>query len=233
MKKQYTIDDLKVINDDELFEITKAVVEKKVQFSDKELQVIYDRMNLYTQVHKDLNEFCKMSKIAAHHIFPEEYQALKEAYMAEANQDWPACKSALEVFFEWMADEDLLKYDLSLWDYQHILRWFSMLSMTELCEDETEDSIIYAFSCVIDDQFITRLPKHIKPKLREGVQKFLPELAVLFDNSSMVTEDGLKCVDLSEVAKALEMSENDVLKAFEGSEPGEYLISKDKVIEIQ
>lgn len=65
------------------------------------------------------------------------------------------------------------------------------------------------------------------------MQQFLPELAALFDNSSTVTEDGMKCVDLSEVAKALEMSEHNVIKTFEGSKPGEYLISKDKVIEIQ
>lgn len=35
MKEKYTIDDLKSINDTELFKLTKAIVEKKVHFSDK------------------------------------------------------------------------------------------------------------------------------------------------------------------------------------------------------
>jgi len=234
MKKQYTIEDLKTINDDELFEITKAVVENKVKFSDKELQILCVKMNLYVQVLKDLDEYYKMYNIAGHHIFPEEYKALKAAYMAKANEDWPACKSALKVFLEWMdAGEDILKYDLSLWSYQHLLRWFSMLTMTELDHDAPEGSTIYTFSCMINEQVISRMPKHLKAKLWEGVQEFLPELAALFGKSNTVNEDAMKCVDLSEVAKALEMSEGDVLKTFEGFKHGEYLISKDKVIEIQ
>ena len=221
--KQYTIQDLKTVSDDEIFEIAKAIVRNKIKFSDECLQIVCDKLYVFSMVYKDQLEYCNMSELAGHIVLPEEHNALKEAYIAESNEDWPCCKSALEVFFEWMGDEDLLYYDLSIWDYQNLLRWFNMLTMTGLC-DEPEGTTARIFACMVNEQIINRLPKYLKSKLWGGIQQFLPEIADLFDNSKIMIEDGLKSVDLSTVAKKLEMTAEEVVKLVEGLKQGENLI---------
>ena len=166
--------------------------------------------------------------------FPEQYlpNALKEAYVAHDLEDWPRCKSALDVFFEWMSDEDIQYYDLSLWNYRHLMRWFCMLSMTRLC-DEPEGTTARIFAGMVNEQIVNRMPEHLKPKLWDCVENVYPELAALFEVSKTVTGEGAKCVDVSIVAEHLEMSEEKVIKVFEGSEPGKYLVTKDQTYTIQ
>ena len=77
------------------------------------------------------------------------------------------------------------------------------------------------------------MPEHLKPKLWDCVENVYPELAALFEVSRTVAGDGAKCVDLSIVAENLEMTEDQIVKAFEGSEPGKYLVTKDQTYTIQ
>ena len=223
--KQYTLQDLKTITDDKIFDIAEAIVKNKIKFSDECLQIVCDKLYVFSMVYKDQLEYCNMSELAGHIVLPEEYEALKEAYIVEAKEDWVACKSALEVFFEWMTDEDIQYYDLSLWNYRHLMRWFCMLSMTGLC-DEPEGTTARIFACMVNEQIINRLPKYLKSKRWGGIQQFLPEIAELFDNSKVMIEDGLKSVDLSTVAKKLEMTAEEVVKLVEGLKQGENLVTR-------
>ncbi len=136
-------------------------------------------------VYKDQLEYRNMSELAGHIVLPEENKALKEAYIAESNEDWPSCRSALEVIFEWMGDEDILNYDLRVWDYHHLLRWFNMLSMTGLC-NEPEGTTARTFTCMVNEQIVNRMPEHLKPKLWDCVENVYPELAALFEVSKEV-----------------------------------------------
>jgi hypothetical protein len=183
--KKYTIQDLKTISDDKGFEIAEAIVRNKIKFSDECLQIVCDKLKVFSMVCKDQLEYCNMSELAGHIVLPEEYNALKEAYVAEAREEWPKCKSALEVFFEWMGDEDIIKYELSLWDYHHLLRWFNMLSMTGLC-NEPEGTTARTFTCMVNEQIVNRMPEHLKPKLWDCVENVYPELAALFEVSKEV-----------------------------------------------
>jgi hypothetical protein len=180
--KKYTIQDLKNISDDEVFNIVEAIVRNKIKFSDECLQIVCDELKVFSMVYKDQLEYCKMSELAGHIVLPEEYNALKKAYIAEAREEWPKCKSALEVFFEWMGSEDILNYDLSVWDYHHLLRWFNMLSMTGLC-DEPEGTTARIFAGMVNEQIVNRMPKYLKPKLWDCVENVYPELAALFEVS--------------------------------------------------
>ena len=223
--KKYTIEDLKNLTDENLSGVSEAIMEKTIKFSDEEMRIICDKLYMYTMIYRDMNEYTKMSRLANHLILPNEDKALKEAYVAHDLEDWCLCKSALDVFFEWMTDDDILFYDLSLWNYRHLMRWFCMLSMTRLC-DEPEGTTARIFACMVNEQIINRLPKYLKSKRWGGIQQFLPEIAELFDNSKVMIEDGLKSVDLSTVAKKLEMTAEEVVKLVEGLKQGENLVTR-------
>ena len=229
---KYSIEDLKNLTDEELSEISKAISDKKIKFSDKEMQIIYDKIDKYTKVYECMKEFYQSAKLINHEVFSEQEDALKKAYIAHEKDDWTKCKKALEIFFEWTGEEEILLFDLSFWSFQHIMKWFNMLVNTELSNSPT-GSPARIVSRKINEQVVQRMPEHLQSKLWDKLREIYPDLVALFENSKTITEDGKPCVDISEVARHLEISEEEILHLFEGADPGKYMVTKDKVYTLQ
>ena len=122
--------------------------------------------------------------------------------------------------------------DLSVWDYQHILRWFEMLYETDLC-DSPDGSPVRIFSEMINDQFILRMPQNGKSKLREGLKKFFSEAHSLIENSTVYTEDGEKCLTMSEAAAVLGISEEEITEFLTEAGIGEFVLTSDQTYKLQ
>lgn len=167
MVKKYAIEELEDLNEEKLFDAVEGIVEGNDEFTEEEKQIIYMRMEkaFYNMAQKnerleDINEVLKTAKNFNHTMFPEQVNALKEAFEACDDEDWVRCRSVLEVFFEYEKPENIRQLDPSNWDYRHIVRWFEMFTQTKLC-DEPEDTPVWIFSDMINDQVILKIPKEL------------------------------------------------------------------------
>ena len=234
MLKKYTIEELKNLNQEELLHIEKVMAEGKFEFeqyTQEENRLILEKLK--QRYEHFIEKACKeLAKIFNHKIFPEQFEALKEAFDAYTLKDWVRCRSALEVFFEYEKPEDICQLDPSDWDYHNILRWFEMLYETNL-SDDPDGSPARIFSEMINDAFILKMPPEFKPKLKEGLKKFFPELNDLLENSTTYSEDGLKCIKISEVAENLGVSEEEIIQVLDEAETGEFILTEDKIHKLQ
>jgi hypothetical protein len=194
--KKYTFEELKTMNDEELRNVAKGIVDGKQNLTKKEKQIVYEEMITYI---KRLEHFGRLltSVKSQNHDISEQFEVLKEAYEAGPRKDWTGCGFALRAFFEYETpDEFMLLMDLSGRDFQYILRWYEMLRNPILC-DVPNGSPVRIFSNTMDGQFILIMPQHGKSKLREGLKKFFPEAHSLLEKSTVYTEDGEKCLTIS------------------------------------
>ena len=172
------------------------------------------------------------AKACNHAIYPEQYEALKEAYKASDQEDWIKCGSALEVFFDPLAIEDIVGWNVSGWNYEHIIRWYDMIHRTKLCEAQ-KGLPAWLFSEKISAQFFLKMPLSLMGKMREGLKKFFPEAHSLLEDSTIYSEDGQKCVTMAEAAKTVGMSENELTDALTEMGFGEYVIPEDQTHTMQ
>ena len=103
-----------------------------------------------------------------------------------------------------------------------------MLFETDLLKDKSVGSTVKILSKKIDHQFYSRMPEHAKPKLEEGLKKFLPKLYHMFKNSKIYTEDGKKGIIMAEAAEALYMSEDEIIDALSDDDSGKFLLTDDE-----
>jgi len=139
--KKYTLEQLQNLTEQDVFEIAKAIKEKKVKFSGKEKDIVYTTMHRYYAVYEHLAEYNSSARNIFHAVSEEEEVALKEAYLALFSYDWENCKSALKVF-SGLVGSDIQHLDISLWDISHILRWRGMLYQTGIHDDPQNASVL-------------------------------------------------------------------------------------------
>ena len=181
----------------------------------------------------DINEAMTTPCICTPSNYAEIRETLEKAFEACDREDWISCRSALEVFFEWEANQDLSYLDISTWNYQHILRWWVMLFKTDLWKDKSVGSPVQILSNKIDHQFFSRMPEHAKPKLEEGLKKFFPKLYSLQKKSTTYTEDGQKCLTIAEAAETFGMSEDEITDALSDKDSGKFLLTEDETYTLQ
>jgi len=225
--KNYSIEELQNLNPEELIEIGMAIVKGELQFTDEKMQVIYAQTVLSNNRVKDINEVMTTPCICSPLNYSEIRATLEKAFEACDREDWISCRSALEVFFEWQANQDIMQLDLSAWDYQHICRWCEILYKTGLY-DEPNGLPAQIFSDETSHQFFLRMPQHAKPKIEEGLKKFFPEVHSLLKNSKTYTEDSKKCIAISEAAEAFGMPEEDISDALSDKDSGKFLLTEDE-----
>jgi pentatricopeptide repeat protein len=231
--KNYSIEELQNLNAKELIEIGKSIVKGKLQFTDEKMQILYAQTILVGNRVKDINEVMTTPCICNPSNYAEIRETLEKAFEACDREDWTRCRSALEVFFEWEANQDLTTLDLYAWDYQHIIRWWVMLYETNICDEKPDGSPAQIFSDKINYQFFLRMPQHAKPKLEEGLKKFFPKAYNLLKNSTTYTEDGQKCLTITEAEEALGMPEGELSDALIDKEIGEYFLTEDQTYTLQ
>ena len=72
------------------------------------------------------------------------------------------------------------------------------------------------------------MPKHVKPKLEEGLKKFFPKLHHMIKNSKIYTEDGNKGITIAEDAEALDMTEDEIIDALSDDDSRKFLLTDDE-----
>ena len=229
---KYTAEYMNGLSDNELTNLAKDIAAGKLECTKEEKQTIYDQMMVQIEYQKDLIEVLQTAKACIYAIYPEQYEALKEAYKASDQGDWICCGSALEVFFDSLAIEDLTGWDVSGWNYNHIIRWYDMTNQTNLCEAQ-EGSSAWLFSKKISAQFFLKMPPSLIGKMREGLKNLFPEAHSLPEDSTIYSEDGQKCVTMAEAAKTIGMSENELTDALTEMGFGEYVIPEDQTHTMQ
>jgi hypothetical protein len=80
----------------------------------------------------DVRELMATAKKSGHVVFPEQINALIDAYRASDQKDWNSCQHWLREFFEWEIPNQIWEYDLSMWDIRHLIRWHYMLLETDI-----------------------------------------------------------------------------------------------------
>ena len=231
--KNNSIEELQNANLKELIEIGMAFVKGKLQLTSEKMQILYDQTILVGNRVKDINEVMTTPCICNPSNYAEIRETLEKAFQAFDREDWISCRSALEVFFEWEANQALNYLDVSAWNYQHIIRWWVMLYETNICDEKPDGSPAQIFSDKISYQFFLRMPEHAKPKLEEGLKKFFPKLYSLQKKSTTYTEDGQKCLTIAEAAETFGMSEDEITDALSDKDSGKFLLTEDETYKLQ
>ena len=117
------------------------------------------------------NEWRKLN----HYMHYPETEAFKEAIFASCAQDWQSCRPWLETYFSYHSPEMIRKFDISKWDYRHILKWFQMLINTDLYKEPDGTTAHVFFLMILEEGTIVR-PSELKTKFEKEVKQSCPEL---------------------------------------------------------
>lgn len=115
--------------------MAQVIVGKEIEFKDKDTQNVCDRLGKYIYVYRHLDEYLSAADKSGCPVCKEEYDALKNAYLACESKDWDKCTDALGHFFNVTDFDACIEYYVHAFSNTHLLRWWIMLSETDLDEE--------------------------------------------------------------------------------------------------
>ena len=108
MVKNYTIEELKNLDKDELIAVARMIVDGQDDFTLEKWKIIRDKLGdaisknrLKKERQEDIEELLVILKHHEFGINPRQVEELTKAYDAYDREDWASCRSALKVFFKW------------------------------------------------------------------------------------------------------------------------------------
>jgi|GEM_PF-3810557 len=140
-------------------------------------------------------------------LYDDEMMGVLEAVRKGNAED---CAKSLDKFFSVNSICWIKSVDLGAWEYGVLAHFLEALLRSGYSEkpDESTERIFYL---KVTDQIIERMPNKMRNKMREGVKKFFPDLGRALEEPLFYTNDDQAGIELSQVAEALGMSEDELI----------------------
>ena len=128
----------------------------------------------------DTIELLQMARKLEHPFCPATLKALKESFMACDAEDWPKCRSALDLYLDctW---EYILEFDVSQWSNRHLFRWKKMLEATDLAYD-TELDLYPTIYAMVKEEILIRIPLNFRLAYKDNLNDLSPGFIDLLQN---------------------------------------------------
>jgi hypothetical protein len=222
--------DLKNLNEQELFLVVKEIIDGKHKFSNEEIQTICKRtLQTFIKIinerrrERDFVEILRGVRFSDIGLSHKQYTELKEIYILGESQNWEKCRIKLEIFFSNETPRKIKRLFLTGLNYRHLIRWFGILIFTNLFK-EPEGSLARISYVLISYFILLDMPLELRDRYENGFENgqknYIDDFNSIPEFRPMTIGDQLEYKKVIRAAKTLGISENEIIDALYDEEFG-------------